>query len=123
MKFLVKVMDLIILQFLWIGYVIYRSVCPEKKLYHSIQDDRSLSQDETKNKRHFIHLYTTTSMNGKPVCYMDVYQIYSASDEEHLRSVCSKGVPNKTYYRHKERLTKERSYIPDEWKDYSIMAV
>ncbi|XP_057669412.1 uncharacterized protein LOC130901818 [Diorhabda carinulata] len=120
MNFLVKVMDGIILQILWIGYVIYKSLCPEKKIERST----CLPQGDGKDKRHFIHLYTTTSTNGKPVCYMDVYKIYSASEEEHLRSVCSKGVPNKTYFKHKQRLlANDKSCIPEEWKDYSIMAI
>ncbi|CAH1105323.1 unnamed protein product [Psylliodes chrysocephalus] len=123
--FWVKVMDSIILQILWIGYIIYESLRPEKDIERSDTpyESQNLSQDNSKNKRHFIHLYTTTSTSGKPVCYMDVYQMNSKSEELKLRSVCSKGVPNQTYFKHKEQLTPENSYISEEWKNYSIMAI
>ncbi|CAG9855884.1 unnamed protein product [Phyllotreta striolata] len=129
MSFLVKIMDSILLQILWIGYIIFKILRPEKEI-EKLDDDNeekyeiaSPLRSEAQGKRHFIHLYTTTSSNGKPVCYMDVYRMNSKSEEQKLRNVCSKGVPNQTYFRHKEKLTPRNSYISRDWKDYSIMAI
>ncbi|XP_023021954.2 uncharacterized protein [Leptinotarsa decemlineata] len=108
---LVKVMDSVILQFVWICYIIYNVFWSLAKSGRKLDSPNQL-QLTTKNhidRRHFIHLYTCTSNTGKQTCCMDVYQLLNPSDEEKLRIVFSKGAPTKTYLRHNQR---HNQYFP-----------
>ncbi|KAG5880932.1 hypothetical protein JTB14_022308 [Gonioctena quinquepunctata] len=120
MEVLVKVMDGIILQFLWICHLIYNvfgSVTKSHGKIKAADQDNNLHGRNHNERRHFIHLYSHPSNTGKPTCYMDVYPLSSSSEEEKLRSVSSKRAPNKTFLRHNEN----HKYA-DPWMEYSAMA-
>ncbi|KAJ8944339.1 hypothetical protein NQ318_016146 [Aromia moschata] len=85
---------------------------------------RDMSGSVDNIKRHFIHLYTTTCLkSGRPVCYMDVYEIFSPLDEQRLRQATSKGIPNKTYLRYHQNHSMKEKDLSQRWLEYSTLAL
>lgn len=84
------------------------------------KDEPPTTVTDHSEKRHFIHLYTTTSPTGRDECYMDVYEMFTPLDEQLLRNVCSKGVPNKTYWKYRRH---PRNVSPHSWVEYSTIAL
>ncbi|KAJ8966259.1 hypothetical protein NQ317_000533 [Molorchus minor] len=59
--------------------------------------------------------------DGKPMCYMDVYEVQSPADEERLRRAASMGIPNKTYLKYHQN--KKKGDRAQAWLEYSTLAI
>ncbi|VEN51427.1 unnamed protein product [Callosobruchus maculatus] len=99
MKHLLRLLDNLIIQILWSCHVLYNSWLAkgDRKLSTSLETPEHYDMEY---KRHFIHLFTTTTGEGRPLCYMDVYEMTSPADEERFRRFFSSGIPNNTYLKY-----------------------
>nr|CAI5829374.1 unnamed protein product [Callosobruchus analis] len=103
MKQLLRLLDNLIIRILW--------SCHEAQ-----HQPRDTEHYDMEYKRHFIHLFTTTTGEGRPLCYMDVYEMTSPADEERFRRFFSGGIPNSTYLKyHRTNKTEVRRNLL--WSD------
>ncbi|XP_018563551.1 uncharacterized protein LOC108905236 [Anoplophora glabripennis] len=124
MNFLLRVMDVLIFNLLWMCYVVYNRIISIVKRGDDIKEESTNPQSNSEEncKRHFIHLYTTSGSKGRPVCYMDVYEMFSPMDEKKLRHAASRGFPNKTYFRYNQgKLSKNNN--SQGWMEYSTLTL
>ncbi|CAH2003567.1 unnamed protein product [Acanthoscelides obtectus] len=99
MRQFLRLIDNLIIQFLWTCHVLYNSWVTKGDMKLSPSREKPERYD-IEHKRHFVHLFTTTTDEGRPLCYMDMYEMTSPADEERFREFFSGGVPNSTYFKY-----------------------
>ncbi|KAJ8911414.1 hypothetical protein NQ315_005947 [Exocentrus adspersus] len=125
MKLLLQVVDYVVFHLLWFCHVIYNRIDAVIRGSDNKKDEavQIRSENNGNGKRHFIHLYTTSGNNGRPICYMDVYEIFSPMDEKKLRYAASKGILNKTYMKYNHGNAYDTEDKSQDWLEYSTLTL